>query len=84
MALNNTKMTSSEIRHLANIVAKRVVEELKKDGSFDTDVIGIDEVAKILGMSKQSVYNRIEDIPHTKFGKKLRFFKSDIVKMLRR
>lgn len=53
-------------------------------GLVETEVIGIEEVAEILGMSKQSVYNRIDEIPHSKFGKSLRFFKSDIIKLLRR
>ena len=71
-------------RNDARLIAEELFKIQKREGLVETEVIGIEEVAEILGMSKQSVYNRIEDIPHTKFGKKLRFFKSDIVKMLRR
>lgn len=71
-------------RNDAKMVAEELYKVLKKEGLVESDVIGIDEAAGILGMSKQSVYNRIQEIPHTKFGKSLRFFKSDIIKMLRR
>lgn len=71
-------------RNDARMVAEELYKVLKKEGLVESDVIGIDEAAGILGMSKQSVYNRIQEIPHTKFGKSLRFFKSDIIKMLRR
>lgn len=50
----------------------------------DTKVIGVREVADMLGCSVETVYRKLEDIPHTKFGKTLRFFESDIVRLLRR
>jgi predicted DNA-binding transcriptional regulator AlpA len=71
-------------RNDARLIAEELYKIQKREGLVETEVIGIDDVAQILGMSKQSVYNRIEEIPHSKFGKALRFFKSDIIKLLRR
>lgn len=68
----------------AALIAQEVVRELKAQGLVDDKVIGIDECAEILGCKPQTVYNNIDDIPHTKFGKHLRFFRSDIYKLLRR
>ena len=71
-------------RNDARLIAEERFKIQKREGLVETEVIGIDEVAEILGMSKQSVYNRIDEIPHSKFGKSLRFFKCDIIKLLRR
>ena len=71
-------------RNDARLIAEELFKIQKREGLVETDVIGIDEVTEILGMSKQSVYNRIDGIPHSKFGKSLRFFKNDIIKLLRR
>lgn len=71
-------------RNDARLIAEELFKIQKREGLVETEVIGIDEVAEILGMSKQSVYNRIDEIPHYKFGKSLRFFKNDIIKLLRR
>lgn len=68
-------MTDREIKELARQI---VLEQMRYE------VIGIKDVASILGVSIQTVYNRIDEIPHSKSGKTLRFFKADIVKMLMR
>lgn len=68
-------MTEKEIKELAKQI---VLEQMRYE------VIGIDDVARILGVSIQTVYNRIDEIPHSKSGKVLRFFKGDIIKLLMR
>lgn len=71
-------------RNDAALIAEEVVKRMKAEGLVSDRVIGVDEVADILGCKVQTVYNRIDDLPHCKVGKHLRFFQSDIFKMLRR
>ena len=73
-------MTKNEMERIARMMA----EILAKNGLISDEVIDVDEVAQILGVSKSYVFHHIDEIPHSKPYKKLRFFKSDIVKMLRR
>ncbi|MCI7653037.1 MAG: helix-turn-helix domain-containing protein [Bacteroidales bacterium] len=68
----------------ARLVAEELFKLIKKDGLLEDKVIGAEETAEILGCSTWTVYKKLSEIPHTKFGKSLRFFKSDIIKMLRR
>lgn len=60
-------------------VSQRVYEKM-----VEHEIIGADEVAEMLGCSVETVYRKLDEIPHTKFGRSLRFFKGDIYKMLRR
>lgn len=43
----------------------------------------VDEVTKILRVSRQTIYNlcKLGKLPHFKVGTKLRFHKSDIIKL---
>ena len=68
----------------ARLVAEELYKIMRKEGLVDDKVIGAEEVAEILGCSTETIYRKSTDIPHTKVGKTLRFFKSDIIKMLRR
>lgn len=68
----------------ASLIAEEVVKQLKMQGLVEDKVLGIDEVAQILGCKKQTVYNHIDEVPHSKFGNQLRFFRSEIFKLLRR
>lgn len=67
-------MTERELKTLAKEI---VIEQMRYE------VIGADEAAKILGIAKKTLYRKLETIPHTKYGKALRFFKGDLIKMLR-
>lgn len=71
-------------KHDAELIANELYKIMRKNGMVDTKVIGVREVADMLGCSVETVYRKLEDIPHTKFGKTLRFFESDIVRLLRR
>lgn len=71
-------------KHDAELIANELYKVMRKNGMVDTKVIGVDEVAGILGCSVETVYRKLSDIPHTKFGKTLRFFESDVLKLLRR
>lgn len=68
-------MTSREIKNLAREI---VLEQMRYE------VIGADEAADILGVSKKVLYKKIDTIPHGKYGKKLRFFKGDLINIIRR
>lgn len=68
-------MTTKEIQVYAKA---RVEEELKYQH------IEIDEVGKILGVSIRWIQKHIDEIPHGEFNGKPRFFKGDIIKLLRR
>ncbi|MEB3372714.1 helix-turn-helix domain-containing protein [Bacteroides sp. CR5/BHMF/2] len=46
--------------------------------------IGAKEAAKVLGWSVGTLYNRIEEIPHTKLNNRLRFKKSALLQYLNR
>lgn len=73
-------MTRAEAR----MIAEEVVKQLKAQGMVEDKVLGVNEVAAIMGCKPQTVYNNIDDYPHTKVGKHIRFFQSDIYKMLKR
>lgn len=68
-------MTTNEIQVHAKA---RVEEELKYQH------IEIDEVSKILGVSIRWIQKHIDKIPNGQFNGKPRFFKGDIIKLLRR
>lgn len=68
-------MSEREIRLLAQEIVK---EQMKYE------VVGVEDAAKILGLTPRSIYKKIATIPHGKFGKKLRFFKGDLIKMISR
>ena len=68
-------MTTKEIQVYARA---RVEEELKYQR------IEIDDVSKILGVSIRWIQKHIDEIPHGEFNGKPRFFKGDIIKLLRR
>lgn len=84
--MNNVCKTlkTSDMNLLAKITCDKVISNLKEQGYIQDEVIGVDEVAQLLGVSKSYVFHHIDEIPHSKPYKRLRFFKSDIIKMLRR
>lgn len=68
----------------ARLIAEELFRIQKREGFVQDRVVGIDEAAKILGLSVNTVYLKIKEIPHAKRGKILRFFVSDLYKYLRR
>lgn len=67
-------MTEREIKTLAKEIACELMRY---------EVIGVNEAARMLGITTKTLYNKVEEIPHCKYGKKLRFFKGDIIRILR-
>lgn len=68
----------------ARMIAQEVVKALKEGGYIEDKVLTIGEVAEILGCGELTIRKRMKEIPHTKFGKRYLFFRSDIFKYLRR
>lgn len=73
-------MTRAEAR----MVAEELFKVMKSDGIVEDKVLGVSEAAQILGVKEQTIYNHANDLPCTKFMGKLRFFQSDLYKLLRR
>lgn len=73
-------MKQSEIK----LIAQEVVKAMKESGCIEDKILTIGDVAEILGCSELTIRKRIKEIPHTKFGKKYLFFRSDIFKYLKR
>lgn len=70
-------------RRDATLIAQEIVKQLKAQGLVEDKVLGVDEVAEILGVKRQTIYNHSKELPCTTFRGKLRFFRSDVYKMLR-
>ena len=71
-------MTNSELDALAKLIAQKMTEMLY------SDMIGVEEVSDMTGLSKRTIYNKCSmgSIPHYKVCGKLRFRRSDIISMI--
>ncbi|MBR1719808.1 MAG: helix-turn-helix domain-containing protein [Phocaeicola sp.] len=76
-------MNRTDARMIAEELAKVLQKEIRKMvvditvGDME-NYISASEAADYLGMSKRTLYNRIDEIPHTKFGRVLKFQKSKL------
>lgn len=69
-------MTEREIK----LLAKEIVAEQMR-----YEVVGADEAARILGIATSTLYNKMKEIPHGRFGKgEIRFRKADLFKLVMR
>ena len=78
------RMDSKDLKTLANQVGHCLFELMRDNGYLDDKVFDSSEAAQFLNMSRYTLYNRLDEIPHTKDGRRIRFFKSDLIKYLRR
>ena len=60
-------------RREARMVAEELFSLMEKSGVFEEKYLSAREAADMLGIPLQTLYNKIETIPHTKVGKRLRF-----------
>lgn len=68
-------MTSKELK----ILAKEIVAEQMK-----YELIGLDEAAEYLGIKPKTLRNKLNEVPHGKYGNgKPRFRKVDLIKLFR-
>lgn len=81
--MSNLNMPFSDIINLiSDQVAEKVLKNLNPSNSSTEDVfINIDETAKLIDLSKSSVYGLVHQnkIPFHKKGKRLYFLKSEIL-----
>lgn len=68
----------------AALIAEQVVKKLKAEGLVEDRIMGTKELADMLGKKERWVYEHSDELPHTMLGREMRFFRSDIYKMLRR
>ncbi len=82
-------MTRTEARLIAEELHKLLRKDIKSalagmTAAETEEYLSAKQAASLLGWSVRTLYNRIEDIPHTKQGKHLRFRKSAIIAYLER
>jgi len=73
-------MTEEELRQILHSERQAVIKEISqlfKPGFTDKKLSAI-EAASFLGISISTLYKRVKEIPHTKFGKKLIFSSSKL------
>lgn len=66
-------MTPSEMRQLAKYFAQEYYKLQQKNHDIKENYLNAKQAAEFLGWSIRTVYNKIDEIPHTKIGKSLRF-----------
>lgn len=82
MNRTEARMVAEELYKLIHKDVKNIVTQTVKEETEEW--IDAKEAAKVLGWSVGTLYNRIQEIPHTKLNNKLRFKKSVLVQYLNR
>lgn len=82
MNRNEAKMVAEELYKLIHKDVRNIVSQTVKEETEEW--IDSKEAAKVLGWSVGTLYNRIEEIPHTKLNNRLRFKKSVLLQYLNR
>lgn len=82
MNRTEAKMVAEELYKLIHKDVKTIVSRTVKEETEEWIVAK--EAAKVLGWSVGTLYNRIEEIPHTKLNNRLRFKKSALLQYLNR
>jgi len=74
------------IKTLAELISKNINSEnpISSKGSNDDEFLNIQEVSKLIGLTKPTIYGHVHrnTIPCIKKGKMLRFSKKDILNWL--
>ena len=68
------KLIEPSIKQAVNSIAAEQMDEW----------LDSNQAAELLGWSRGTLYNRILEVPHTKFGNKLRFKKSTLLNLINR
>ena len=71
-------MTTYEMKKLSQMITENLVKSLKEDDElldlmFPPKPMNIDEASEFLGIPKNTLYAKVETIPHSKVGKRLVF-----------
>lgn len=81
-------MTSMEMdaiaRKTAEYLATRIMEDPKMlDYIFPAEFLDVDEAARYMRMKKNTLYQKIDEIPHRKQGKRLVFSKRELAQYVK-
>lgn len=82
MNRSEARAVAEELYKLMRNDVKRLVKEAVEEET--SEWLGAREAAELLGWSLGTLYNRIDDVPHSKSGRVLRFKKSSLIKLLER
>lgn len=66
-------MTVQEMKFLAKQIAQEFYKLQQKNHDIKDNYMSAQQAADFLGWSVRTVYNKKDEIPHTKIGKTLRF-----------
>ena len=80
-------MTEHEMRKIAKMQSEYLVEALKQDESlldlmFPPKFMGIEEASLFTGIPVNTLYAKIDEIPHQKVGKRLIFSDRGLTKWI--
>lgn len=81
-------MTSYEMRQMADMIANSLAERLKDDDEllerlYPSKPMSIDEASEWLGIPVGTLYQKKDEIEHSKVGKRLVFTKRSLSKWLK-
>lgn len=76
-------VTAEDLREFATEVANQVVSSLDREPKEDSAWLSVDQVAQRLGVNKATLWrwNKTGYLTGTKFGAKLRYKESDVVRI---
>ena len=82
-------MTDYELNKNARLTAKYIVEAMKEDDKlldliFPPKYLNIEEAAAMLRVPIGTLYQKVDEIPHTKVGKRLIFSERALVRYVER
>ena len=82
-------MTDYECRKIAKMQAEYLVEALKKDDElldimFPPKLMNINEAAEFLRIPVNTIYQKVNEIPHNKVGKRLVFTDRGLMRWINR
>ena len=82
-------MTNYEMQKIAKMQADFLVDALKKDDElldlmFPPKCMGIEEAAAFTSIPVGTLYSKIDEIPHTKVGKRLVFTDRGLTRWMNR
>jgi hypothetical protein len=85
-AVTITQISPPELEALIESTFRRLIKEsyvIPETAPLPKKPLCIDDAAALIGLSKHTVYGKINEIPHIKKGKKLIFFEEDLINYLK-
>lgn len=81
-------MTDIELSKMASMIADSLAERLKDDDEllervFPSRLMSLEDAAKYTGLSESTIKHKIDEIPHSKIGKRLVFTERGLAKWIK-